>query len=164
MMPAYTNFPNCCCRCLRPNPGGTWMVVQRYGGRYLPGTLVQEVTKYIFEVPMCRACCWTIHCRRAIAFLLSAGIGLFTLVAFMIAAKSNENFKFVGMVSCWVAGIAAYFGLRGAFKARTLKDIACIDYDGSEIRFWNDEYQKLYTGECRVVSKRDRNPDELTWR
>ncbi len=63
------------------------------------------------------------------------------------------------MVFALVVGAAAVFVLDRILKPEALKRVAYLNVDGSDIRFANPEYQRMYTGESRRGKK-----DEVDWR
>jgi hypothetical protein len=140
---AYTNFPNYCCRCLQPNPQGTWEVKNSQSQQRENGAvLVREVS---VQVPLCGSCGWalrlhdlgTVGAAFSVAGLALAwwywdtpdlaylpyGVGLAIVVFFVVLI----------VLACTVGP----------------SQVAHLEPDGSDITFANPEYQRLYTGESR---------------
>src|SRR3954453_20060553 len=73
-MDAYTDFPNFCCRCLQPDPQGTWPVKNCRREKRDNGVLV--IHHVAVQVPLCKSCRRELRLRDfaviAAALLLAA--------------------------------------------------------------------------------------------
>ena len=152
MMLAYSKFPNFCCLGLCPKPNSSWRVTNSKqehieGNRY-------EITTVTAVVPMCSRCRWGLFRRQlVVAFgtFVAATVGF--VAPFAMGPRSSK-FLCIGMFTAIVAGFVGFWVLRKQLKTNTLLDIAYITHDGRDIRFWNEDYQKLYTGEVKVGPQR----------
>jgi hypothetical protein len=161
-MDAYTNFPDFCCICLRPDPRGTWRVknssMEHVGdNRYL--------TKWAqVDVPLCGGCRLGIWGRLALVLLcsLAAAGGVFGW--WYLDTRGETKYLLIGAGLAVVAGFVSFLVFLWLFDADAPKRIAYLRADGSDIEFANPEYQKLYTGESKPGRTNEVNWREANWR
>jgi hypothetical protein len=160
MVPDYSDFPNFCCLCLRPDPGGTWHVVHK--SRRFENYPVYQESTVRFNVPMCRACRWKRRCLRWLAIGLSLFIGLVTMIAFAVLVKNSGGKNGIlvpasGPIGAAIAGLCLWHALK-----LSSVHIAVTNWEGTWFQFGNPIYQKLYTGEHKIG--RQVEQDALPWR
>lgn len=161
-MDAYTNFPNFCCLCLRPDPRGTWRVknasMEHVGGnRYL--TTAAQV-----DVPLCGSCRWNIWLRLAAVLLCTLAVAGAVFGWWYLDTRGEAKYLLIGAALAVGAGFVSALVFLWLFDADAPKRIAWLRPDGSDIQFANPEYQKMYTGESKRGQTGEVNWREVNWR
>jgi hypothetical protein len=155
---AYTNFPNFCCHCLRPDPQGTWLVKNSQREKLDGGVIrVHEVS---VQVPLCGRCRWDIR-RRDVGVLGTALAAAALALALWYWDTPKLEYLPYGAVFAVIVFFLAAVVLACLFGP---KRVAYLQPDGSDIAFANPEYQRMYTGESRRGRPNDVDWRELNWR
>jgi hypothetical protein len=160
-MLAYTNFPNYCCLCLRPDPDGSWRVSNaemKYVGEGRYRTKGASV-----HVPVCSSCRWDLWYRRAAAVIGALGVAGGVFAWWHWDTKGDPNYLVAGVIVSLVVGFLVLIVLSWLFHNKFTK-VAHIEPDGTDIRFANPEYQRMYTGESREWRQDVRDDGEGRWR
>jgi hypothetical protein len=155
---AYTNFPNFCCRCLQPNPQGSWQVKNSQREKLENGVvLVREVA---VQVPMCGQCRRAIRLRDVGVIGAAFAVGVLALGLWYWDTPKLDYLPY-GVVFAVIVFFLALVVLGCLFSP---KRVAYLQPDGTDIAFANREYQRMYTGESRRGRKDDVDWREINWR
>jgi hypothetical protein len=157
-MDAYTNFPNFCCRCLQPNPQGSWPVKNCQRQRFDDGSV--EVTQVAVQVPLCG------QCRRDIRLRDAGVLGAALAVAVLVLGLWYWDTPKLDYLPYGAVLAVIVFFLVAVVLACLCgpKQVAFLQPDGSDITFANPEYQRMYTGESRAGRQDEVNWREIDWR
>jgi hypothetical protein len=153
-MLAYTRFPNFCCRCLRPDPRGTVRVTAQ-DMKYV-GNNRMQVQSAAVSVPLCGRCRWDIRLRGVVAAVGALAIGGLAFLWWYWDSRGDPDYLLYGGGFALVVWFVAFLVLATLTKAGM--QVARIEPDGTDVRFFNPEYQQMYTGESKPGQK------EVDWR
>jgi hypothetical protein len=159
---AYTKFPDCCCLCLRPHPGGSREV--RNGQVKYLGDGRYETTSVSVRVPVCSSCNWSIRMRQVATAVGALGFAGLTFAWWYADTKGSTVYLIGGAILALIVGGIAGLVLGWLFQTPTHRSIAYLEVDGSDITFANPEYQALYTGESRPGGRPGKDWGEVNWR
>ena len=157
-----TGFPNCCCRCLRPNPGGSWHLTKTARTHLFDN--VYETRYAEARVPMCAGCRWDLRFRVVIAAFGALAVVAGVFGWWYLDTKGDRNYLLIGAVLSFFAGIPVFAVLAWLLDADAPWKIAVLSLDGSGIQFANPEYQRMYIGEAPAWRKEEAVAEKDPWR
>jgi len=155
---AYTNFPNVCCRCLKPDPQGTWPIKNSQREKLESGVvLVHEVS---VPVPLCGPCRRDLRLRDLGVIGAAFAVGAVALGLWYWNTPKLNYLPYGAVLAVIV------FFLVAVVLACLVgpKPVAYLKSDGSDIVFANPEYHRMYTGESRRGRTDDVDWREVNWR
>jgi hypothetical protein len=155
-----SGFPNYCCKCLRPNPGGSWEITR--GERNHLHDDVYE-TKYAHaRVPMCAGCRWGLLSRVVVAALGAIAVAGAAFGWWYTEMKGQPVYLLAGAFGAFIIGCVAFAVLAWLVDADAR--VAVLSLDGAGIQFANPEYQRLYIGESRGGGRYEPEREKDPWR
>jgi hypothetical protein len=156
-MNACTDFPNFCCRCVQPDPQGTWPVKNCRSEQRDNGVLVIHHVEV--QVPLCKSCRRELHLRDFGVIAGALVLAALTLALWWLNTPGVDSLLLGGALS-----LAVFFVSLIVFNCICgPRPIAHLRPDGSDITFANPEYQGMYTGENRR-GKQEIDWDRMQWR
>jgi len=159
-MLAYTRFPNFCCLCMRPDPRGTLKVTAQDTKHLGNGRM--EVTAAAVDVPLCGRCRWDLRLRCVVTAVGGVAVGALAFLWWLWDSRFDADSLPYGGGFALVVAFVAFLVLSILTKAG--KQVARLQPDGTDLRFFNTEYQALYTGESKPQGQGQVDWRQVPWR